>query len=144
MRECEVAIQDAPVASDSPEDEGARLRLVAELGHTYRQFGDLVARSVPDDAEEASTTAAFEEALAHVTQAITVFALPRGRGPRQSVPVPNSPPAGWRRTSTAPPRRRHARVRCSPRTRGWRGETAEARCAEAENMLKLTGAQAER
>ncbi|MFF8534720.1 tetratricopeptide repeat protein [Streptomyces sp. NPDC015532] len=55
------------------EDAETARRLTAELGHTHRQFGDLVARSVPDDAEEAVAREAFEEALGHMVRAITVF-----------------------------------------------------------------------
>lgn len=143
VRECEVAIQDVPVASHSPEDEGGRLRLVAELGHTYRQFGDLVARSEPDDAEEASTSAAFEEALAHITQAISVFT---SLGDEVlEVRTGAELAAGWLEADLHRPAAASARARAVLSAyAGVEGETAEARCAEAENMLKLTGASSER
>ncbi|MEU3840648.1 tetratricopeptide repeat protein [Streptomyces sp. NPDC028635] len=46
-------------------DEETRHRVTAELGHTHRQFGDLLARCGPDT---------FEAALAELEEAITVFA----------------------------------------------------------------------
>jgi hypothetical protein len=58
---------------DTAGRETARRRIVAELGHTHHQFGDLVARSVPDDAERAAARETSEEALGHLTRAIAVF-----------------------------------------------------------------------
>ncbi|MFF4350817.1 tetratricopeptide repeat protein [Streptomyces sp. NPDC001530] len=128
--------------SSSPEGEDARRRLVAELGHTYRQFGDLVARSVPDDAEEASARVAFEEALAHITQAISVFAslgddaLDARTGAELA--------AGWLEADLQRPAPACARARAVLSAyAGVEGETAESRRAEAENMLGLVGARAE-
>ena len=68
VRECEAALGDAGT------DEEARRRLVGELGHTHRQFGDLLARSVTEDAEDDSIQAVLEEALAQVAEAIVLFA----------------------------------------------------------------------
>ncbi|MDH6607055.1 tetratricopeptide (TPR) repeat protein [Streptomyces sp. SAI-208] len=68
VRECETALGDASA------DEETRQRLVGELGHTHRQFGDLLARSVPEDAEDDSIRAVLEEALAEVVEAVVVFA----------------------------------------------------------------------
>ena len=60
-REC----REAPAAAD---DDGARERLVAELGHTHRQFGDLLARGgEPDDD-------ALEEAVGHLDEAVAAYA----------------------------------------------------------------------
>ncbi|MFE1945469.1 tetratricopeptide repeat protein [Streptomyces massasporeus] len=67
VRECEAAREAAP-------DEESRQQLVAELGHTHGQFGDLLARSAVEDAEGASIRDLFEEALAQVVQAVGVFA----------------------------------------------------------------------
>ncbi|MFF7643340.1 tetratricopeptide repeat protein [Streptomyces canus] len=69
VRECEAALGDA-----RDDDEVARQRLVGELGHTHRQFGDLLARSVPEDAEDDSIRVVLEEALAQVVEAVVVFA----------------------------------------------------------------------
>jgi len=128
---------DSP--SSSSEDEEAHRRLVAELGHTCRQFGDLVARSLPDDAEEASARGAFEEALTHITRAISVFAslgddvLEARTGAELA--------AGWLeadlgRTEAAAARARAVLSACA----GLEGEVAEARRAEAERMRELMGA----
>ncbi|MGV9451402.1 tetratricopeptide repeat protein [Streptomyces sp. NPDC003635] len=67
VRECEAALDAAP-------DEEARTRLTAELGHTHRQFGDLLARSAAEDAADESIRAALDDALGRMTRAVTVFA----------------------------------------------------------------------
>lgn len=150
VRECETAIRDAPVGSDADsgvdegeeENEGARLRLVAELGHTHRQFSDLVARSVPDDAEEASARPSFEEALSHLTRAIPVFASLGDEF--LDVRTAAELGAGWLEADLRRPAAAAARARAVLAAyAGFEGETAEERCAEAEKMLKLMEAQAE-
>ncbi|MEV7340144.1 tetratricopeptide repeat protein [Streptomyces sp. NPDC093544] len=148
VRECEAAIQDTPVASGSAvdaagdESDAVRLRLVAELGHTYRQFGDLVARSVPDDAEEASARPSFEEALGHLTQAISAFASLGDE--LLDVRTGAELAAGWLEADLRRPAAAAARARAVLAAyAGWDGETAEARRAEAENMLKLMAANTE-
>lgn len=125
------------------EDEDGRRRLVLELGHTYRQFGDLVARSVPEDADEALGRGAFEEALAHITQAISVFgslgddALDARTGAELA--------AGWLEADLRRPAAAGVRARAVLSAfAGVEGETAEARRAEAENLLRLAAAQDER
>ncbi|WP_235882645.1 tetratricopeptide repeat protein [Streptomyces apricus] len=60
-----------------PEDEAARVLLVSELAHTHRQFGDLIARSVPEDADDDTIRGLFEEALGHLAAAVSGF-LPLG------------------------------------------------------------------
>ncbi|WP_371668944.1 tetratricopeptide repeat protein [Streptomyces sp. NBC_00289] len=71
--ECEAAL---PVA----EDEEARQRIVAELGHTQQQFGDLLTRSVTEEAEDTGDTeddairSVLEEALGRMAEAVDVFA----------------------------------------------------------------------
>ncbi|MFI6279433.1 tetratricopeptide repeat protein [Streptomyces sp. NPDC050988] len=67
VRACEDEVPDGNGADE------AREQLVAELAQTHRQFGDLVARSAPDDAEDEAIYALFEEALAHVTLAVAGF-----------------------------------------------------------------------
>ncbi|AVH56277.1 MULTISPECIES: hypothetical protein [Streptomyces] len=154
VRECESAIEGAPVASGSPsdspsdspgrspEDEDARHRLVAELGHTFRQFGDLVARSMSDDAEEASARAAFEEALVHITRAVSVF---DSLGydfldARTAAELA----AGWLEADLERPEAASARARAVLSAyAGAETETAEARRAEAENMLRVVGTRPE-
>lgn len=68
VRECEAALGDAAA------DEETRLRMVGELGHTHRQFGDLLARSVTEDAEDDSIQAVLEAALTQVAESIVLFA----------------------------------------------------------------------
>ncbi|MGW2784962.1 tetratricopeptide repeat protein [Streptomyces populi] len=125
-------------AGAGPEDGGedAGRRVVAELGHTHRQFGDLVARSVPDDAEEAAARDAFEEALGHMTRAIPVFASLGDAllGARTGSELA----AGWLeadlgRHEAASARARTVLALCDRLD----GETAGARRAEAEKMLAL-------
>ncbi|MEU9210384.1 tetratricopeptide repeat protein [Streptomyces sp. NPDC048415] len=154
VRECESAVGGATVASGSSagppavsstvspavsSEEDARRRLVAELGHTWRQFGDLVARSVPKDAAEAAAQTAFAEALGHITQAIAVFAslgdevLDARTGAELA--------AGWLEADLGRPGEAAARARavlsvCA----GLEGEVAEDRRAEAERMRELMGA----
>ncbi|MFJ8023273.1 tetratricopeptide repeat protein [Streptomyces sp. NPDC096311] len=120
-----VAATDALENSDTAE---ARHRLVAELGHTHRQFGDLIARSVPEGAEEA---------LAQYTRAISVFAslgddaLDARTGAELA--------AGWLEADLLRPAAAAARARAVLSAyAGVDGETAEARRAEAENMLGVT------
>ncbi|MFE9768431.1 tetratricopeptide repeat protein [Streptomyces sp. NPDC005808] len=148
VRECEDAIRDTPggsgpaVDEDGDESEAARLRLVAELGHTHRQFGDLVARSVPDDAEKAWARTSFEEALGHLTQAISVFASLGDE--LLDVRTAAELGAGWLEADLRRPTAAAARARAVLAAyAGLEGETAQARRAEAENMLKLMEANSE-
>ncbi|KAB1143752.1 tetratricopeptide repeat protein [Streptomyces luteolifulvus] len=67
VRECETALAAA-------DDEEARHLLATELGHTHRQFGDLLIRSAPEETEDEAIRAALEEALSRTTEAIGVFA----------------------------------------------------------------------
>ncbi|MFF4141917.1 tetratricopeptide repeat protein [Streptomyces sp. NPDC001698] len=65
------AVTECEAALDAVDDTAVRQRLVAELGHTHRQFGDLLA----DSAEDEGDGAAPEEALSRLEQAIAAFAL---------------------------------------------------------------------
>ncbi|MFD9981131.1 tetratricopeptide repeat protein [Streptomyces massasporeus] len=67
VRECETAREAAP-------DEESRQSFVAELGHTHGQFGDLLARSAVEHAEDTPVRALFEEALVQVARSVEVFA----------------------------------------------------------------------
>ncbi|MPY64951.1 tetratricopeptide repeat protein, partial [Streptomyces spongiae] len=80
VAECEAVLgagpgddSDPDSDSDSGDGEEARRRTLAELGQSYRQFGDLVARSVPEDAEGDAVRPAFEEALGHLALAIGAY-----------------------------------------------------------------------
>ncbi|WP_326785311.1 tetratricopeptide repeat protein [Streptomyces sp. NBC_00151] len=123
---------------DESEDAEAGRRLVAELGHTHRQFGDLVARSVPDDAEEAVVREAFEEALGHMGRAITVFASLGDSllGARTGAELAAGRlEADLGRHGAAAARARTVLAVCDRLD----AETAGARRAEAEKMRELTG-----
>lgn len=67
------AVESCADAFDAADDDEARLRLIAELGHTHRQFGDLLARSAAEDADDDSIRAALEEALSQMDEALAVF-----------------------------------------------------------------------
>ncbi|MFF6954110.1 tetratricopeptide repeat protein [Streptomyces iakyrus] len=68
------AVRECEAAREAATDEESRQQLLAELGHTHRQFGDLLARSAPEDAEGVPGREVFEEALAQVVRAVRVFA----------------------------------------------------------------------
>ncbi|MEU0168588.1 tetratricopeptide repeat protein [Streptomyces iakyrus] len=68
------AVRECEAAREAATDEESRQQLVAELGHTHRQFGDLLARSAPEDAEGVPVREVFEQALAQVVRAAEVFA----------------------------------------------------------------------
>ncbi|MEU0390719.1 tetratricopeptide repeat protein [Streptomyces chartreusis] len=65
------AVRECEAAGEAAADAESRQQLVAELGHTHRQFGDLLARSGSDDA---AARAVFEEALSQVLRSAEVFA----------------------------------------------------------------------
>ncbi|WP_406442110.1 tetratricopeptide repeat protein [Streptomyces sp. NBC_01613] len=135
VRECEAALGAAGA------DEEARERLVAELGHTHRQFGDLLARSAAEDADDDSIRAALEDALSQVTEAIAVFAalgdhtLDSRTGAELA--------AGWLETDLGRPARAAARARAvlAAYDAGDEDETAQGRRAEAEQMLQVVEEQ---
>ncbi|MGC4983183.1 tetratricopeptide repeat protein [Streptomyces sp. DT193] len=129
---------DGDESEDAEAEAEAGRRLVAELGHTHRQFGDLVARSVPDDAEEAVVREAFEEALGHMGRAITVFASLGDSllGARTGAELAAGRlEADLGRHEAAAARARTVLAVCDRLD----AETAGARRAEAEKMRELTG-----
>ncbi|MCI3244535.1 MULTISPECIES: tetratricopeptide repeat protein [Streptomyces] len=137
------AVRECASALDGDgHDEGARERLAAELGHTHRQFGDLLARSTSEDADDDAIRTALEDALTQVTEAITVFAslgdaaLDSRTGAELA--------AGWLETDLGHPTRATARARTvlamydgAPTD----DETAQSRRAEAEQMLQVVEEQ---
>ncbi|MET7735596.1 tetratricopeptide repeat protein [Streptomyces sp. NPDC005402] len=136
VRECEAAL------GDTRADEAARQRLVGELGHTHRQFGDLLARSAPEDADDGSIQAVLEEALAQVVEAIVVFAslgddaLDARTGAELA--------AGWLAADLSRPAEAAARARAVLDAYGdadGPDDTARSRRAEAEQMLRLMEGQ---
>ncbi|MER7405209.1 tetratricopeptide repeat protein [Streptomyces sp. NPDC000070] len=68
------AVREGEAARDSTADAESRQQLAAELGHTHQQFGDLLARSVSDDTDDAPVRAVLEEALSQVLRSAKVFA----------------------------------------------------------------------
>ncbi|NUR92816.1 MAG: tetratricopeptide repeat protein, partial [Nonomuraea sp.] len=132
VRECEAALGAAG------SDEEARQRLVAELGHTHRQFGDLLARSAAEDADDEAIRDALEDALAQVTEAVAVFAslgddaLDSRTGAELA--------AGWLESDLGRPDRAtaHARaVLAAYDGADGEDETAQERRAEAGQMLQV-------
>ncbi|MGW2820825.1 tetratricopeptide repeat protein [Streptomyces sp. NPDC001443] len=155
LHACETALRAA-------DDEEARERLVTELGHTHRQFGDLLARSVLEDAEDESIHGVFEEALSQMAEAVVVFGSlgPRALHSRTAAQLA----AGWLEADLGRPADAAARARAVLETYspdadadaaaadgraegaldGTAGEdgTARARCAEAEQLLQGLDKQA--
>ena len=105
------AVQECGGPCREAEDLEARERLGAELGHTHRQFGDLLARSAAEDAEDGAIEAAFEAALAQMTKAVAVFASLGEEGLHGRTGAELA--AGWLEADLGRPRRRrHARAGC--------------------------------
>ncbi|MFF4489106.1 tetratricopeptide repeat protein [Streptomyces sp. NPDC001544] len=131
VRECAAALEE----TDDPED---RERLAAELGHTHRQCGDLLARSVSEDAEDAAIRAAFEDALTQMTRAVAAFAS-IGAGALHSRTAAELA-AGWLEADLSRPTEAAARARAVLAAyAGADGtdDTVEARRAEAEQLLDV-------
>ncbi|AVV40296.1 hypothetical protein C6376_01485 [Streptomyces sp. P3] len=128
------------------DDETARLRLIAELGDTHRQFGDLLARSAAEDADDDAIRATLDEALSQMSEAVAVFValgesgLPARTGAELA--------AGWLECDLGRPAQAAARARAVLRSCADAGfeddegdgrvgaETMRARRAEAEQLLQ--------
>lgn len=142
VRECEAAV---------PEDDDARDRLVAELADTHRQFGDLIARSVAGDTDDdESINAVFEESLAHITRAVTGFASLGEAGLHSRTGAELA--AGWLEADLERPEAAAARARVvlaayteadysEDADDSDSDETVASRRAEAERLLRVTGAE---
>ncbi|MGW1721289.1 tetratricopeptide repeat protein, partial [Streptomyces sp. NPDC002156] len=133
VRECGQALSEA-------DDLESREQLGAELAHTHRQFGDLLARSAAEDAEDGAIEAAFEEALAQMTKAIAVFSSLGEEGLHGRTGAELA--AGWLEADLSRPAEAAARARGVLRAYGGSAddsdaETVRARRAEAEQMLQL-------
>ncbi|MFC9286200.1 tetratricopeptide repeat protein [Streptomyces sp. NPDC057052] len=145
------AVGECADALEVADDEETRLRLVFELGHTHRQFGDLLARSATEDADDDSIRAAMDEALCQMSEAVAVFvslgaaALPPRTGAELA--------AGWLETDLGRPAEAAARARAvlaayadaetDPGFEGGDEETVRARRAEAEQLLQAAAEAAE-
>ncbi|WP_329413996.1 tetratricopeptide repeat protein [Streptomyces sp. NBC_00704] len=68
------ALEECADAFDAArDDDEVRRRIVVELGDTHRQFGDLLARSAAEDADDDAIRAALDEALSQMSEAVAVF-----------------------------------------------------------------------
>jgi tetratricopeptide (TPR) repeat protein len=125
-------------------DEETRERLVAELGHTHRQFGDLLARSAAEDADDDSIRAALEDALAQAGEAVAVFASLEDEDALHSRTGAELA-AGWLEADLGRPADAAARARAVLTAydgAGTEDETVRERRAEAEQLLQVTQEQA--
>lgn len=132
------AVRECVAALDAADDEDARLRLVAELGHTHRQFGDLLARSSAEDADDGAIRATLAQALSQMEEAISVFGS-LGDDARHSRTGAELA-AGWLEADLGAGTRAAARARAVLAAYGdgdTGDETAQSRLAEAEQMLQL-------
>ncbi|MGP4006515.1 tetratricopeptide repeat protein [Streptomyces sp. 4N124] len=132
------AVRDCATARDATADEEARQRLTAELGHTHRQFGDLLARSATEDAEDDSIRATLEEALCQMLDAVPVFAAAGDDALHARTGAELA--AGWLEADLSRPAQAAARARAV--LVAYDGaddgdETVQARRTEAEQMLQL-------
>ncbi|MFI7016381.1 tetratricopeptide repeat protein [Streptomyces sp. NPDC050164] len=146
------AVRECEAARDTAADAESRQQLVAELGHTHRQFGDLLARSVADGADDASARAVFEEALSQVLLSAEVFASLGDTALHSRTGAELA--AGWLEADLGRPADAAARARAVLATYdgydGYDGfggtetddgdadgEAVRARRAEAEQILRL-------
>ncbi|MEU0007479.1 tetratricopeptide repeat protein [Streptomyces sp. NPDC006314] len=151
IRVCEHALETAA-------DPVAREQLTAELGHTHRQFGDLLARSAAEEAEGAEGAegaqeaqeaqddvirAAFEAALAQMDRAAALFGTLGADGLHDRTGAELA--AGWLETDLGRPAEAAARARAvlgAYEGAGDGDETVRARRAEATQMLQAAQAEA--
>ncbi|GGN12678.1 hypothetical protein GCM10011578_039630 [Streptomyces fuscichromogenes] len=132
VRECESALETVG-------DPAAAERLAGELGHTHRQFGDLLARSVPEDADDPAIREAFEAALAEMAAAVSVFGALGEEGLHGRTGAELA--AGWLEADLSRPADAAARARAV--LDAYEGadpadETVRARRAEARQLLEPT------
>ncbi|WP_043680438.1 tetratricopeptide repeat protein [Streptomyces xylophagus] len=132
------AIEECEAALLVTDDEEARQRLTGELGHTHRQFGELLARSVAEEAEDTAIQTAFEDALTQTAEAVSVFAA-LGEGAVHTRTGAELA-AGWLEADLSRPADAAARARGV--LKAYEGaddgdETVQARRAEAEQLLQL-------
>ncbi|MGW0831227.1 tetratricopeptide repeat protein [Streptomyces prunicolor] len=139
------AIEECEAALLVTDDQEARQRLTGELGHTHRQFGELLARSVAEEAEDTAIQAAFEGALTQTAESVTVFAA-LGEGAVHTRTGAELA-AGWLEADLSRPADAAARARGV--LKAYEGaddgdETVRARRAEAEQLLQLMEEQTDK
>ncbi|KOV66058.1 hypothetical protein [Streptomyces sp. MMG1121] len=134
VRGCEGALEAAA-------DPVAREQLTAELGATHRQFGDLLARSATEEAEEAEDAviqAAFEAALVQMDRASALFGTLGADGLHSRTGAELA--AGWLEADLGRPGEAAARARAvlaAYEDAGDEDGTVRARRVEAAQMLEL-------
>ncbi|MFB7504373.1 tetratricopeptide repeat protein [Streptomyces broussonetiae] len=127
---CESALQAAA-------DPVAREQLTAELGATHRQFGDLLARSATEEAEDGVIQAAFEAALVRMERAVALFGSLGADGLHSRTGAELA--AGWLEADLGRPAEAAARARAvlaAYEDAGDEDETVRQRRAEAAQMLE--------
>ncbi|MFJ2160423.1 tetratricopeptide repeat protein [Streptomyces sp. NPDC087856] len=139
------AIEECEAALLVTDDQEARQRLTGELGHTHRQFGELLARSVAEEAEDTAIQAAFEDALAETAESVTVFAA-LGEGAVHTRTAAELA-AGWLEADLS--RSADAAARARGVLKAYEGaddgdETVRSRRAEAEQLLQLMEEQTDK
>ncbi|WP_405844493.1 tetratricopeptide repeat protein [Streptomyces sp. NBC_01518] len=139
------AIEECEAALLVTDDQEARQRLTGELGHTHRQFGELLARSVAEEAEDTAIQAAFEDALTQTAESVTVFAA-LGEGAVHTRTGAELA-AGWLEADLSRPADAAARARGV--LKAYEGaddgdETVRSRRAEAEQLLQLMEEQTDK
>ncbi|WP_221353871.1 tetratricopeptide repeat protein [Streptomyces beigongshangae] len=139
---CKAAVADADAGADAGDGDGdeARERLVSELAHTHRQFGDLLARSVPEGAADDTVRALFEEALAHLGPAVSGFHSLGEEGLHDRTGAQLA--AGWLEADLGRPDRAAARARAvlsayAGADDAGADEAVAARVAEAERLVRV-------
>ncbi|MFG2604980.1 tetratricopeptide repeat protein [Streptomyces sp. NPDC048514] len=135
VRECEQALRAAA-------DPVTREQLTAELGNTRRQFGDLLARSAAEEAEDDVIQAAFEAALVQMDRASALFGTLGADGLHGRTGAELA--AGWLEADLGRPAEAAARARGVLAAYGGAehaDETVEARRAEATQMLQAVRAE---
>ncbi|MEU5539552.1 tetratricopeptide repeat protein [Streptomyces sp. NPDC020362] len=135
VRACERALETAG-------DPVAREQLTAELGNTHRQFGDLLARSAAEEAEDEAIQAAFEDALVQMDRSAALFGSLGTDGLHERTGAELA--AGWLEADLGRPAEAAARARGVLAAYGSTAEpdeTTEARRAEATQMLQLAEAE---
>ncbi|MEV6960799.1 tetratricopeptide repeat protein [Streptomyces sp. NPDC051207] len=134
------AVRECEAAREAVGDDAARLRITAELAHTHRQFGDLLARSAGEATEEDVIQEAFEEALVQVAAAARGFASLGDGALHERTGAELA--AGWLEADLGRPAAAVARARAVLAAYdGAEGDEddgpAGTRRAEAEQMLRL-------
>ncbi|OLZ66866.1 hypothetical protein AV521_26075 [Streptomyces sp. IMTB 2501] len=130
VRECERALEAAA-------DPVAREQLGIELAHTHSQFGDLLARSVAEEAEDGVIRAAFEAALVQLERAAALFGTLGADGLHDRTGAELA--AGWLAADLGRPAEAAARARsvlAAYEDTDDADETVRARRAEAAQLLE--------